>query len=119
MTATGSSDPHADRLEAVSDALHQLGAQAAALEELSEQISLGLHSLEIKVDGLVAASRPPAPAPVERAPRSTDVEGARLVALNMALNGDSREQTDRYLAENYEIEDRARLLDEVYAAIAG
>jgi DivIVA domain-containing protein len=48
-----------------------------------------------------------------------DAEGARLVALNMALNGDSREETDRYLAENYEIEDRDRLLDEVYAAIGG
>jgi hypothetical protein len=46
-----------------------------------------------------------------------DSEGARLVALNMALNGDSREETDRYIAENYEVEDRAKLLDEVYAAI--
>jgi DivIVA domain-containing protein len=46
-------------------------------------------------------------------------EGARLVALNMALNGDSREETDRYLAENYEIENREKLLDEVYAAIEG
>jgi hypothetical protein len=48
-----------------------------------------------------------------------DLDGARLVALNMALNGDSREQTDRYLAENYEVPDRAKLLDEVYAAIEG
>lgn len=48
-----------------------------------------------------------------------DAEGARLVALNMALNGDSREETDRYLAENYEIENREKLLDEVYAAIEG
>lgn len=48
-----------------------------------------------------------------------DSDGARLVALNMALNGDSREQTDRYIAENYEVEDRAKLLDEVYAAIEG
>lgn len=46
-----------------------------------------------------------------------EAESARLVALNMALNGDSREQTDRYIAENYEVEDRAKLLDEVYAAI--
>jgi hypothetical protein len=48
-----------------------------------------------------------------------DLDGARLVALNMALNGDSREQTDRYLAENYEVADRQTLLDEVYAAIEG
>jgi hypothetical protein len=48
-----------------------------------------------------------------------DLDGARLVALNMALNGDSREATGRYLAENFEIADRERLLDEVYAAIEG
>ena len=35
----------------------------------------------------------------------------------MALNGDSREATDRYLAENFDVPDRERLLDEVYAAI--
>jgi hypothetical protein len=73
------------------------------------------------------APTPPVPSPAEpSAPPSTfsqsengDVEGARLVALNMALNGDSREATDEYLAENYEIEDRQKLLDEVYAAIEG
>jgi hypothetical protein len=48
-----------------------------------------------------------------------DLDGARLVALNMALNGDSREATDRYLAEHYEVADRAKLLDEVFAAIEG
>jgi DivIVA domain-containing protein len=47
-----------------------------------------------------------------------DIEGARLVALNMALNGTPREETDRYLAENFDLEDRQRLLDEVYASVA-
>ncbi len=65
----------------------------------------------------------PAQEPLELTPEPTsengDAEGARLVALNMALNGDPREEADRYLAENYEIEDRAKLLDEVYAAIEG
>jgi DivIVA domain-containing protein len=50
---------------------------------------------------------------------SDDLDGARLVALNMALNGDSREDTGRYLAENFDVPDRDRLLDEVYAAIEG
>jgi DivIVA domain-containing protein len=44
-------------------------------------------------------------------------EGARLIALNMALNGTPREETDRYLAENFELEDREALLDEVYARV--
>ena len=46
-----------------------------------------------------------------------DVESARLVALNMALNGTSREETDRYLSENFELEDRQRLLEEVYSSV--
>jgi DivIVA domain-containing protein len=50
---------------------------------------------------------------------SEDLDGARLVALNMALNGDSREETGHYLAENFDVPDRERLLDEVYAAIEG
>ncbi len=57
------------------------------------------------------ASSEPAPA--------GDLDGARLVALNMALNGDSRQDTGRYLAENFEIAEPERLLDEVYAAIEG
>jgi len=56
------------------------------------------------------------------APRSAsadggDTEGARLVALNMALNGTSRDETDRYLAENFDLADRSALLDEVYATV--
>ena len=50
---------------------------------------------------------------------SDDTEGARLIALNMALNGTPREETDRYLAENFELGDRAALLDEVYASVGG
>jgi cell division septum initiation protein DivIVA len=50
---------------------------------------------------------------------SDDVEGARLIALNMALNGQSREETDKYLAENFDLSDRDGLLDEVYATVEG
>ena len=46
-----------------------------------------------------------------------DIEGARLIALNMALNGQSREETDKYLEENFDLSDRASLLDEVYATV--
>jgi hypothetical protein len=48
-----------------------------------------------------------------------DIDGARLIALNMALNGEAREDTERYLAENFQLPDRAKLVDEVYAAIEG
>jgi hypothetical protein len=48
-----------------------------------------------------------------------DTEGARLIALNMALNGTPRDETDKYLAENFEIPNRGQLLDEVYASVEG
>jgi DivIVA domain-containing protein len=60
-----------------------------------------------------AAVATPAAAP---APKNGDSAAARIVALDMALSGTSREDTDRYLAENYDLPDRAALLDEVYAA---
>jgi hypothetical protein len=46
-----------------------------------------------------------------------DLDGARLIALNMALNGESRADAERYLAENFELADRQKLIDEVFAAI--
>ena len=51
------------------------------------------------------------------APENGDLDGARLIALNMALNGESREDADRYLAENFQLADRGKLIDEVYAAV--
>jgi DivIVA domain-containing protein len=48
-----------------------------------------------------------------------DTEGARLIALNMALNGTPRDEVDRYLAENFELNDRAGLIDEVYSSVEG
>jgi hypothetical protein len=60
-----------------------------------------------------------APAPQAAGAASEDLDGARLVALNMALNGESRADTDRYLAEHFQVADRLKLIDEVYAAIEG
>ncbi len=52
-----------------------------------------------------------------RAPGNGDLDSARLIALNMALNGESREDADRYLAENFQLADRQKLVNEVFAAI--
>jgi ABC-type transporter Mla subunit MlaD len=58
------------------------------------------------------------PAPEEPAPPATASgdghEGARVIALNMALSGTARDETARYLAENFELEDPEALLDDVY-----
>jgi DivIVA domain-containing protein len=78
-----------------------------------------------------AAQEPAAPQPVTPRPAAAptggqkpagangDLDGARLIALNMALNGESRADADRYLAENFQLADRQKLIDEVYAAIEG
>lgn len=47
--------------------------------------------------------------------RSTDVAGARIVALQWAMDGRPRSETDAYLAEHYDLPDRAALLEQVYA----
>jgi hypothetical protein len=65
----------------------------------------------------IAGGSPPGSAPA--AADSSDLDSARLVALNMALNGDSREDAERYLAENFTLADRGKLIDEVFAAIEG
>jgi DivIVA domain-containing protein len=65
---------------------------------------------------------PPVTSEPVAAPADPDVmgeESARLVALDMALSGTPREETDRYLAEHFQVADRAGLLDEVYASVGG
>ncbi len=70
-----------------------------------------------------APPEPPTPpaavVPAEHRQSNGDVEGARLIALNMALNGQSREETDSYLRDNFDLDDRGGLLDEVYATVEG
>jgi hypothetical protein len=58
---------------------------------------------------------PAAPEPDAPEPGTTAPEGARLVALNMALSGKPREETASYLRENFDLDDADALLDDVYA----
>ncbi len=44
-----------------------------------------------------------------------DEAGARLIALNMALDGKPREETARYLTEHFALADVEALLDDVYS----
>ncbi len=84
--------------------------------------------LDDALEGSPAQAAPPqqpiAPAAAAAQPQpgaggAGDLDGARLIALNMALNGESRADTERYLAENFQLPDRTQLIDEVYAAIEG
>jgi DivIVA domain-containing protein len=72
-----------------------------------------------------AESQPePEEEPATRNPQSATLggagpEGARLVALNMALNGTPREEAARYLAENFQLDDQDAILDDVYSRVGG
>jgi DivIVA domain-containing protein len=94
--------------------------KAAALPEIEEEApeasdySAAAELADEEETGFEAAVAEPV-----GAGQPDDAEGARLIALNMALNGTSREETDRYLAENYSLSDRGALLDEVYASVDG
>ena len=63
------------------------------------------------------AARPPPPAERRRRRRRARKggEAPRLIALNMMLDGSSREEVARYLDENFDLEDPGELLDEVWS----
>jgi DivIVA domain-containing protein len=84
-----------------------------ALRRSGERLSEGLTQLQAQVGDV--AGEPPAPAEQITASANGDEAGARLIALNMALSGTPREETARYLAENYSLADPDGLLDDVYA----
>ena len=92
----------------------ELGRLLAALRASGERLSAGLEQLQADVAGAPADPvAGPKRAPVTPLPK--DDEGARLIALNMALSGSSREETAAYLAEHFELADPDALLDDVYA----
>lgn len=65
------------------------------------------------------AAPPPEPTAPASADRGGDTAAARIVALDMALSGTPRDETERFLAEHYDLDDAGALLDEVYSAAAG
>jgi DivIVA domain-containing protein len=106
----------------------ELDGMLAALKRSGEMLEQGLARLQ---DDVRAAgpedAPPPAPpepdavpeppvvaAPEPEANGTADEAGARLIALNMALGGTPREETEAYLAEHYTLADAGTLLDDVY-----
>ena len=98
-----------DGLQAGTDALSTADAAPPAAAEPAEPLP----------EPRAVAPAPEPPAAPGPEPKNGDSAAARIVALDMALSGTSREDTERYLAENYDLPDRAALLDEVYAAASG
>jgi DivIVA domain-containing protein len=114
-------DPYAGAVDR--EAAHEEAVQAATreshealqVEAPADHSGARLGEVAHSQEAFRSSTGPTEPAPAS----SEDLDGARLVALNMALNGDSREETGLYLAKNFNVPDRERLLDEVYAAIEG
>jgi DivIVA domain-containing protein len=120
-----------ERVDALND---DLGELMGRMREDAHRLSVELRSLEGEVAGFggraVAEPGPepelkpeaepePEPEPVvQDTARPEDEEAARLVALDMALGGQPREETERYLAEHYRLAEPDRLLDDVYARAA-
>jgi hypothetical protein len=94
-----------------------------------------------RADAVAVELEEPAPAPAAEAPRPQPEprqaepqpqperspgagkagagEAPRLIALNMVLDGASREQVAQYLDENFDLEDPGELLDEVWSSAGG
>jgi DivIVA domain-containing protein len=112
-----------ERIGALDD---ELGGLMERLREDAGRLSAELRSLERDVGEVgpvqEVAEPEPEPAPelvAEPEPepdsRPDDEEAARLVALDMALGGTPREETESYLAKHYALSDPGKLLDDVYA----
>jgi hypothetical protein len=103
-TAAEPAAPPAEASPAVLGAT--LGETAAAADPVAE---------EVGEEPALAAVEEATEGGAELVGRSTDAVAARIVALQWAMDGRPREETDGYLAEHYDLPDRAALLEQVYA----
>jgi DivIVA domain-containing protein len=141
--AARQSSEHVSRVQRVAgamlDRIDEIERELRALRASAERLTEGLAQLHEQAGELGAMATPPeedfaaaAPAPPVAAPEpppadastgpapsaNGDEAGARLIALNMALSGTPREETARYLSEQFELTDGGALLDDVYERAA-
>jgi cell division septum initiation protein DivIVA len=125
-TLRGGADRLRSELEAVADGTARLAAAgeggvpaevapSALGATLGEAAKAGPADAEVGEEPALAAVEE---APAKPAGRSTDVLGARIVALQWATEGRPREETDRHLAEHFDLPDRAAVLEAAYARVA-
>ena len=131
-------DAQLERAQAVTARLSERAEQIErSLQALADSVRDDLSALKADLEELRAVSegvgeRPPQPPteprpeprpapptePPDPEPAAEGHEGARVIALNMALGGSPRDETARYLSENFELDDPDALLDEVYARVS-
>ena len=107
------------REEAAESAAAELAAAPPAAELAEEPAAEPAPAEAAAEEAAPEESEPPTASPAQPAASSgAGPEGARVIALNMALGGSSREETAHYLSENFELDDPEALLDEVYARVS-
>jgi DivIVA domain-containing protein len=122
-TLRGGADRLRSELDAVLEGTARLAAAGGAPADaefaptalgatLGEAAAAGPAEEEVEEEPALAAVEEP------RAERSTDLVGARIVVLEWATQGRTRDETARHLVEHYELDDPAGLIDAVYARLA-
>lgn len=123
-SAPATPDQGIQELAAMAEALL---AQAAELRRQSQELAAEL-ATESEGAGQAADDRPAEPsvtvvdepeAVQEPEPERDPVSGMRIVALNMAAAGRSREEAAQYLAQTFGQEPDPTLLDEIFAGFGG
>lgn len=104
-----------DELGAIMDRLREEGGRLSAELQALERAVAEVRGEPAAPAADTTAADGPASAADTSTPRPEDEEAARIVALDMALGGTPREETERYLAEHYALADPGALLDDVYA----
>ena len=95
----------------VGESLRRLSARAAAVDASLDELRSEANRFAADLTELGARL---APETGEGRAMVEDERRGRLIALTMAINGASREETARYLEENLQLSDVGSLLDSVY-----
>jgi chromosome segregation ATPase len=99
----------------VGDALARLSAKAATLNRELDELRAEANRFAADLTELGARMTPAGDSGSNGQPDiPADERRARLIALTMAINGASREETGRYLQENLGMREVHALLDTVY-----
>jgi DivIVA domain-containing protein len=126
--AERAADGHVDRVSEAAagmvsrldDLQTELDSLLEGLRKSAERLAAGLAALHERAGDLELGEAPPPPEPepaADEPEKEGDEAGARIIALNMALGGSSREETAAYLAEHFTLADPGSLLDDVYAKV--
>jgi hypothetical protein len=108
--------PDAATVTVQEDLLHRIRDDLVATRALIVRTSTALARSVSGVGGEIPEQRQVRAADLaEPPPLSSDREKACMVALNMALNGASRAETDRYLAEHFDLVDANGIVADAYA----